>query len=333
MSKVTSQRHTVKITHLRALAAARPLLFRADYQVVVSQVDREVRRMAQRLDKSKLPAANFFAAWRRELRPRLEKIQAEASATKLQQAFKREMLAGPREAEALVRLVVPLREEEERRAFCRAQFSPTKEKRLYRAVRKFTGQSVEDCEAAIAAYERYECYRAVAADLGVTVVDPHAGRLRRWRQRGAAKRQVRRLRSSVARRQRQIMGEMQRLEGLHDGLAARIFALRIDYVAILAARQEYEKGLSRLSKKAAESPAKRLAVFDKKTEVLRADYLDRVPGVASLSDAQLAAKEINEVLLAVFDLDATSRNALMRVFQEYRTLVREREALEDQVAL
>ena len=332
MSKQTP-RHSMQMAQLRTVAMARPLVFRADYRVVLSSVDRQMRRLARRLDRSKLPAVAFFAAWQRELRPRLEKITAESTATKLQQALKREVLAHPRSQETLLQLIIPIRLDEERRAFCRAQFSPLKEKRLYRAARQFVEQSVEQCENDIKMYEQYIQYREVAKELGVTVRDPHAGVVRRYWQRLTERRQVRRLARTVAKRQRQIASDIQRLEGRYDGLVARIFALGIDYVTILAARQEYEKGLARLSSKAAKSPAKRLAVFDKKTESLRTAYLDAVPGVDSLRDAQLAAKEVDEVLLAVFDLDATCRNALMRAFQEYRALVREREALDDQLAL
>ena len=120
---------------------------------------------------------------------------------------------------------------------------------------------------------------------------------------------------------------MAAIEQERGGLAARLFGLNIDYVTVLAARQEYEKALGRLSKKAAESPAKRLALYEKKTEAIREEYLDTVPGVANLSEAQRAVKEIDSVLLAIFDLDATARNELMSAFKRYRTLTRERDML------
>jgi len=55
--------------------------------------------------------------------------------------------------------------------------------------------------------------------------------------------------------------------------------------------------------------------------------LDSVPGLSNLSDVQQALKEIDAVLLAIFDLDSKQRNAMMSAMKQYRQLVREREAL------
>ena len=52
-----------------------------------------------------------------------------------------------------------------------------------------------------------------------------------------------------------------------------------------------------------------------------------MPGLANLSDVQQALKEIDAVLLAIFDLDSKQRNAMMSAMKQYRQLVREREAL------
>ena len=68
--------------------------------------------------------------------------------------------------------------------------------------------------------------------------------------------------------------------------------------------------------------------YEKKTESIRAAYLDAAPGLANLADTQKAVKEIDDVLLAVFDLDATQRNEIMKALKQYRELVRERDALQ-----
>ena len=139
---------------------------------------------------------------------------------------------------------------------------------------------------------------------------------------------MRRLVRQMRQRLRQIDDEVLKLESTQNGLVSRLIGLNIDYVTVLAARQEYEKALARLSKKAAESPAKRLALYEKKTESIRATYLDAAPGLANLADTQKAVKEIDDVLLAVFDLDATQRNEIMKALKQYRELVRERDALQ-----
>ena len=52
-----------------------------------------------------------------------------------------------------------------------------------------------------------------------------------------------------------------------------------------------------------------------------------MPGLANLSDTQKAAKEIDGVLLAVFDLSNEQRNDIMSLLKRYRELIRERETL------
>ena len=50
--------------------------------------------------------------------------------------------------------------------------------------------------------------------------------------------------------------------------------------------------------------------------------------ISNLADTQKAVKEIDDVLLAVFDLDTTQRNKIMKALKQYRELVRERDALQ-----
>ena len=292
------------------LSQERPLVFRAQAATVLARVPRRFRRDARVLNRSKRTMHDMLTAWRDECLPRLETITSAHNATTLQQALQEDLLAETSSRQQLIAMMIPVRLEEERLAFARSQFTSKREKKPYRRTLAFTQQPIEVCRQQVEDFMRYELYRAVLGEVGVTVVDKQARPLVRCWQRLRAGRQVKKLRREVTRR-----------------LAARLFGLNIDYVTVLAARQEYEKALGRLSKKAVESPAKRLALYEKKTEAIREEYLDTVPGVANLSEAQRAVKEIDSVLLAIFDLDATARNELMGAFKRYRTLTRERDML------
>ena len=293
------------------LSQERPLVFRAQAAAVWARVPRRFRRDARVLNRSKRTMHDMLTAWRDEWLPRLETITSAHNATMLQQALREDLLAETSSQQRLIAMMIPVRLEEEQLAFAESQFTSKREKRPYQRTLAFARQPIDVCRQQVEDFMRYELYRAVLGEVGVTVVDKHARGLVRCWQRLRAGRQVKKLRREVTRR-----------------LAARLFGLNIDYVTVLAARQEYEKALGRLSKKAAESPAKRLALYEKKTEAIREEYLDTVPGVANLSEAQRAVKEIDSVLLAIFDLDATARNELMSAFKRYRTLTRERDMLQ-----
>ena len=298
---------TIEHDTLVKLSQERPLVFRAQAATVLARVPRRFRRDARVLDRSKRTMHDMLTAWRDECLPRLETITSAHNATMLQQALQGALLAETSSQQRLIAMMIPVRLEEERLAFAR--------------------QPIDVCRQQVEDFMRYELYRAVLSEVGVTVVDKRARGLVRCWQRLRAGRQVKKLRCEVTRRLAAIEREMVAIEQERGGLAARLFGLNIDYVTVLAARQEYEKALGRLSKKAAESPAKRLALYEKKTEAIREEYLDTVPGVANLSEAQRAVKEIDSVLLAIFDLDATARNELMSAFKRYRTLTRERDML------
>lgn len=309
------------------LSQERPLVFRAQAATVLARVPRRFRRDARVLNHSKRTMHDMLTAWRDECLPRLETITSAHNATMLQQALREDLLAETSSQQQLIAMMIPVRLEEERLAFAGSQFTSRREKKPYRRTLAFAQQPIDVCRQQVEDFMRYELYRAVLGEVGVTVVDKQARGLVRCWQRLRAGHQVKKLRREVTRRLAAIEREMVAIEQERGGLAARLFGLNIDYVTVLAARQEYEKALGRLSKKAAESPAKRLALYEKKTEAIREEYLDTVPGVANLSEAQRAVKEIDSVLLAIFDLDATARNELMSAFKRYRMLTRERDVL------
>ena len=309
------------------LSQERPLVFRTQAAAILARVPRRFRRDARVLNRSKRTMHDMLTAWRDEWLPRLETITSAHNATMLQQALQEDLLAETSSQQRLIAMMIPVRLEEERLAFAGSQFTSRREKKPYQRTLAFTQQPIEVCRQQVEDFMRYELYRAVLGEVGMTVVDKRARGLVRCWQRLRAGRQVKKLRREVTRRLAAIEREMTAIEQERGGLAARLFGLNIDYVTVLAARQEYEKALGRLSKKAAESPAKRLALYEKKTEAIREEYLDTVPGVANLSEAQRAVKEIDSVLLAIFDLDATARNELMGAFKRYRTLTRERDML------
>ena len=101
---------------------------------------------------------------------------------------------------------------------------------------------------------------------------------------------------------------------------------------VLAARQDYEKALGRLSETSRKSPTKKLDVYEKKTAKIRTTYLDSLPELGGLKEVQQAAKEIDDTLLKVFDLGAQESNDLMRALKRYRDLVRERDVLTSKIA-
>ena len=318
---------TTRFAALMKKAENRPLRFRAEAEAAFAACPRQFRKMAHRLDRTVPMSLEFFMQWRGELLPRLETIQNAPHDSQLAEAFKSALLA-ENEAQRLEVLDSAVRQRlaQERQTFVNMRYSKG-ERKMYELALSFVNQPMDVCNEQIERYVAYELYREAAKASGVAVVDANKNWLARWRQTRRVRRQTRRLEKESRRRLAAIDGEIAAIEQLNGGLPARLFGLKIDLVTVLAARQEYEKALARLGKKSASSPAKRLDLYQKKTEAIRAGYLDSVPGLSNLSDVQQALKEIDAVLLAIFDLDSKQRNAMMSAMKQYRQLVREREAL------
>lgn len=312
---------------LKKAADLTPLQFRTQAEQAYAACPRAFRAMARRFDRSLPMALEFFLSWREDCLPRLQSIEQASQQKPAQALLSEKFLFDETQRDEILRNITSQALAAERSRFV-TQSYPITEKRLHKLAQQFVDQPTEVCQQQIDNFINYLLYQTVAREAGVIVRDRQARLAVRLAQSLRGGRQVRRLVRQMRQRLRQIDNEVLKLESTQNGLVSRLIGLNIDYVTVLAARQEYEKALARLSKKAAESPAKRLALYEKKTESIRATYLDAAPGLANLADTQKAVKEIDDVLLAVFDLDTTQRNEIMKALKQYRELVRERDALQ-----
>lgn len=315
-----------RFNRLLKLAEVRPLQFRQQAASVYAACPRSLRRMARRFDRSVPMALEFFLSWRDDCLPRLRKIESAPQQKTLIKTMSDNFLTDDEQTATLLQYIAQQSQSIERARFAMQHYAEG-EKKLHRLALEFVNQSAEVCSQQVEVYVDYLLYRAVAEEFGMTIRDPQARLIKRSFQSKVERHQIRRMTRQARRRLNEIDGATAEIEQAQNGLVARLFGLKIDYVSVLVARQEYEKALARLGKKSANSPAKRLALYEKKTEDLRAEYLATVPGLANLSDTQKAAKEIDGVLLAVFDLSNEQRNDIMSLLKRYRELIRERETL------
>lgn len=322
-----SKMFPTQYNRLKKAADLTPLQFRTQAVQAYTACPRAFREMARRFDRSLPMALEFFLSWREDCLPRLQSIEQASQQKSAQTLLSEKFLFDETQRDEILRDITSQALAAERSRFV-TQSYPITEKRLHKLAQQFVDQPTEVCQQQIDDFINYLLYQTVAREAGVIVRDRQARLAVRLVQSLRGGRQVRRLVRQMRQRLRQIDNEVLKLESTQNGLVSRLIGLNIDYVTVLAARQEYEKALARLSKKAAESPAKRLALYEKKTESIRAAYLDAAPGLANLADTQKAVKEIDDVLLAVFDLDTTQRNEIMKALKQYRELVRERDALQ-----
>ncbi len=176
-------------------------------------------------------------------------------------------------------------------------------------------------------YITYELYKDVSHTLGMTIYDKWRAWPVRLVQAVRERRSVKRLQRNVRKQISLLEDERGQVQQSYNGLPARMFKLNMNLVTVLAARQEYNKALDKLSQKSRASAAKRLSLYEKNTKAIRTDYVDSLPASAKLGDVQEVVKEVDSVMLEVFDMDSTARNGLMDQFKRYREITNSIKAL------
>lgn len=326
------KRFAARLQEIDALAKNQPLIFQAQARLAYASYTRQMRREAKRLRARGATEFEFYRAWQDEYLPRMRKIDESIGDGKLDRMLTRVLLAT--DASDVARMTSCLRElcqARERQAIV-TMFDVKRQKRARKTLRKVLIRSDEQVSRQVEAGLTHELYRTIASRRGLLVDDAQLRLMHRMVKRGRVRRQAKRIIRRTQRQIAQIDREIYATEQLHDGLVARLFSLKIDLVEVLAARQDYEKALGRLSETSRKSPTKKLDVYEKKTAKIRTTYLDSLPELGGLKEVQQAAKEIDDTLLKVFDLGAQESNDLMRALKRYRDLVRERDVLTSKIA-
>ena len=327
MNDSVRRRFPDRYAALLHMAQTQPIAFRQEAEKAYTDCPRPIRIMANQLDKMMPTAIMFFISWHDQLLPRLEKLHNAPDNTRLTGAVRSALLADDEaQRQAIIATAVAERVAQEQQSFVTAQYMAS-ERRAYESAMRFVMQPISVCREQMEQYVTYMLYRDVSAEARLAVVDSQRGKLTRLWQCWQVRRQNTRLKREVRHQHVRIDREMVDIERLYDGIVPRLFTLGIDYVTVLAARREYEKAVDRLSKKAAESLPKRLALYEKKTELIRSEHLIAMPEIKSLAHAHQVAHEVDTVLLRVFELDATQRNEVMKMTKRYRMLMHERELL------
>lgn len=312
----------VRYRSLRKQAQTGPLNYRTSARAACAAFTKADRRMVKILRANDTIVHDFFIQWRDEYVPLVQHIQkAERSATflkRLKEDLALDTMNGKHYAEQLT----TQRLSEATQAFV-TQHYDEHDKTVQRRVKALLARPTEEVDGLFSRYVSFELHQAVSDAEDMTIYD-------RWRawpirsgQRRRDRREVKRLTKRTNKTITRLLSERGEVEQSYDGIVARIFSLNIDLVSIFAARQDYTKALEKLSEKSRTSAAKRLALYEKHTKDIRSGYVDALPGDIKLSDAQSVLKEVDSVMLTVFDMDAVTRNGLMSQFKRYRELTQQ----------
>lgn len=321
-----TQRYNARYRKLREYASETPLLFREQAQTIYAGFTKKQRKNVKKLTIYPISALEFYIQWQHDFSPLVTDIAKAADSKAFITKLEKELHVDSEAAAATVKQLVDDRIALEKQQFVDRLYSDN-DAAAQRVAYRILDRSDTDIQHAMDALITYQLHQAVAKETGMTIYDRRARLLTRSIQRIRERRQVKKLVRGTQRDIRQIDDEMQEIEHADQGLIARMFSLEIDLITVLGAHQSYEKALEKMTVAGRKSATKRLALYEKETSAIRSTYLDTVPEATKLTDVQQVAKEIDDILMYIFDLNNRQQNDLMKQFKRYRELVRERTRL------
>ncbi|MFZ1250486.1 MAG: hypothetical protein WAR37_03530 [Candidatus Microsaccharimonas sp.] len=319
MAKVAELLYTSRYRALEHEAAKTPLLFRRNAAAAYRSYPKPFRRESAQLEGEHTTAVEFYEAWKSRFLPDAEIITGALLDRTLKLSFKKRFLLDDMSTEKALKDFIEKRLNDLTTDFLNTYYKPY-ELTARKAARSFLQTTREDNEVSVERYIEYSLYKMVARENRMTIVDRHAGAIRRLIQIFRRNVEVRKFIRMTRRQAKNIRRTMTNLETQDNGLISALFALQIDLITIRASYQAYEKSLEKLSAAQRKNPSKRLALYEKETADIRKNHLNALSGVESLRDIQQSAKEIDAVLLRVFDLSNRQYNELMTRLKEYREL-------------
>ena len=324
--KTTEQMYAVRHRSIQDEATKSPLLFRKKARQAFKEFSEVSRIESNYLETQDTTAIHFYNEWKTDLVPNRELISQSLQNKRLLSEVKKSYLFSEDEAQQVLVEMSKNRINELEKKFVASIYTPS-ESKARRMAAHFVARLQDLNSKHIDTYVTYDLYNQVAKQNNMTIYDSNAWLFNRISQGIQEQVQMNRFARSAKKRIKHINALTADLEAHNNGSIASLFALDLNLVTIRSSHQKYEKALTKLNETDRKSAAKRYELYNEETTALRTAHLDTVAGIKSLHDIQQAAKEIDTVLMRVFDLNTREYNTLMVRLKEYRELTRERAQL------
>ncbi len=324
-SEQRSTTDELRYQDLKKQAVADTLAFRETARQATAQFTRQMRRSTERANSRNAPIYSLFNDWTNELAPELEALEGKAESKALRQALARQLNLTATVAEERAKHLVDQRREELLERFIDLyQYGASERK--YQAARDLFAQPIKVVADIRDRFVDYVLCQTVANELGLAIFDPHSSFLKRGQLARKERHQIKRYFRKQSKRLAEIRSQQEKLIFEQDGIVGRIFTLKLDTILAFDAYRQYKKRLDTL-KPTSRTPAKTMSLFATVTKSIRDAYVKTLPADSTLLDTQLAIEELDNVLIKIFAMTDTERNALMVRLKQYRELDREAERI------
>jgi len=173
----------------------------------------------------------------------------------------------------------------------------------------------------------YFLYKEIAMQNNINVVDLQNSL---WK-RVVVKRRINSERKKTIKSENErlifINNRLNALSTINGGLVTEIIENNWDLITIYSLRNQYEKKIGKLSESESKNAIKRLEVFDTETQKFKIEQIEKINISAdqvNLETTRLLTKNIDNLMLRIFDLTNMQKNQLLLYSKEFRELTKEK---------
>lgn len=173
-------------------------------------------------------------------------------------------------------------------------------------------------------------FKEIAENYNVTVFDPNTNFLKRISAKIHIRKERRNIMINLIKRKKFVLKRIEEIETSNDSIIFEIYKYNWELMELISLRNNYDKKINQLPKSQSNNPIKRLEVFDQITSDFKKKLFENnliKSDIISLEQTRGKIKEIDSILLRVFDLSNLQKNQLVLQMKEYKDLICERNKL------
>lgn len=333
----TSERDQIKkAQHISDLAATNVDAFRAEATIAFNTHSKSERALLKGLNVKDVDSSKLLAAWETDVLALNHKLDNKLNDETFKTSLLKNLFLSKKCVDAKLMQLIFERKTENLNEFI-LKFYPINKKSkkdVFKKQRRLAKLLLLRPEEEILQLKNHQAdyiaYLNAAAEHDIAIVDPCDTKANRKKIAQQIESEQRQVLNAENDRLYEIKNRLNSLSAMSGGVLIDILDKKWELDTVLELRSQYEKAISKLSKKDSGNAIKRLEIFDKVTNAFRNEQTTKLEINAeqvSLATARTITKDIDGVLLRVFDLTEVQKDQLINNAKEYHDLNEEQSAI------
>ena len=211
---------------------------------------------------------------------------------------------------------------------------PANDNKYYKKIillNKFLQRSDSEINQLRIIQENYLIYKELSNKYKVTIFDPYDNFIKKLISNHRISVENSKIIKDRNQRLENINKRIEYITNINDGIVLDIINQRLDLMAIINIKNEYEKIVKKLPKKYIDNDLKKLEIFEKETNKFRNNHISTNSKGEFENNLELARNkiiEIDSILLKIFKMTNQQKNQLISQVNEYQELCKEKISLE-----